>query len=496
MKSKLLTCFTMLCAFMMVGCGDYYSVDVAPAALDMNAVLVLSPESDITLPATDATATIQVTTNVDAEYFSFAVSSAAESWCSAAYEDGTITITLVDNASYVARAGILTVKAYTEKQTINITQEAKVYVAAPDYAIEGAYKVALPELSAFENSKIYLVRDDSDVKVAEICLEYLGVDDGRRAVVVYPAAGAAADYDKGVLAYYIDETDFSADDSYTTCGGILAIDYTMNTYTYFDGEMGPLTEFYITETGISATEPEADEEDEDWAIVEHTAEPYYVTDQEDNIYPVVKIGRDVWLGANLRATSLSDGTEIPVVSMSDSSSNTGSAAANYAGDDSDGFEEYGLLYNANTLILSCAELVAVIDDDCLWKMSEGSYSSSTAAVQGYDYEWSRLFMYVGEYGLGDLLATGYEGWANGSSGDFDGVCTNLTGLAIPPAGQNYSNGTTWNYESQAFFFQGELGYGYNFAELDGRATDFAGMRSWSHAADWCSIRLVRADVRE
>ncbi len=71
-----------------------------------------------------------------------------------------------------------------------------------------------------------------------------------------------------------------------------------------------------------------------------------VTDLDGNVYSVVTIGTQVWLGENLRTTTLNDGTPIPNVASGTDWANTSIPAYCWYNNDSPAFKTpYGALYN-------------------------------------------------------------------------------------------------------------------------------------------------------
>ena len=192
----------LVLALAMNACDDYYSVAVAGDP-GVTPVVLTTPEESITLPAKDAAGEVEIVTNMENSTISIAVPADAKSWCSAALSGNKIAVTLVDNPRTIARSTILTVKVFSITCKIEVVQEAK--TPEPIYPIEGTYKFNIPSVSDFDATKIYKVMD-GNLKVAEICLEYLKNDNiASRAVVVYTGEGGAADYTRGFVAYLVDD---------------------------------------------------------------------------------------------------------------------------------------------------------------------------------------------------------------------------------------------------------------------------------------------------
>lgn len=481
MKKIRLIYSTMLLvlAFTMNACDDYYSVAVGGAP-GVTPTVLISPEESISLPAMDATGEIDIISNMDNSTISFHLPSDAKKWCNATLEGSKIYLTLEDNPRTIARSTKITIKVFSVTRVIEVVQEAK--AAEPIYPIEKTYKFNIPSIADFEISKIYKVVD-GNVKVAEICLEYLKNDNiASKAVVVYTGEGGAADYTRGLVAYLVDADGNVTGDG--KCGGTASFDYNENTLNYVAGSSNAVQTVYLSAYGITEA-PQTD-------AVDITAEPYLVKDKSDNSYPVVKVGCEVWLGTNLHTTKFGDGTDIPYSAVN-SLKNDVASYTYPGGDDEVDVNTFGYLYTSK--VVEDEDLLAGSIVDGLWRITTGGGSSS--GIMGAGTDWQRLFKYVGKDQLGAILAKGHN-WNNGGAGEFDiNTLTDITGLGIMPAGEVYSNGSfALGYKSQAFFFYGNTGQGYNFAERDGKAADQAGVRLWGHSVDACSIRLVRLDNRQ
>lgn len=266
----------LVLALAMNACDDYYSVAVAGDP-GVTPVVLTTPEESITLPAKDAAGEVEIVTNMENSTISIAVPADAKSWCSAALSGNKIAVTLVDNPRTIARSTILTVKVFSITCKIEVVQEAK--TPEPIYPIEGTYKFNIPSVSDFDATKIYKVMD-GNLKVAEICLEYLKNDNiASRAVVVYTGEGGAADYTRGFVAYLVDD-EGNVSEAIEN-GGTTSFDYAENTLDYVAGTSEAVHTVYLSSYGITKKEPEE-------AVKETVPEPYLVSDMEGNSYPVVK----------------------------------------------------------------------------------------------------------------------------------------------------------------------------------------------------------------
>lgn len=166
-----------------------------------------------------------------------------------------------------------------------------------------------------------------DVKVAELCEEYIK-ELGERRVIVYPCdAQGRAILTKGVSA---------------TDSGTAVWDLEANTCTYTAGNSTALSTVYLVDGEIVIDAPAT--------VEEGTVEPDLLVDirgSEENTYKIVKIGTQYWLAENLRAAKWIDGTAIEMFKSTQGSAwnaNTTGAYHVYA-DDNDYISIFGMLYN-------------------------------------------------------------------------------------------------------------------------------------------------------
>lgn len=456
-------------------CEDYYSVDVGGDP-GVKPNVVITPEGTVTLPAKEAATEIEIVTNMDPSTISIALPEEGKQWCEATLNGTKVSLKLADNPLQVSRSTELTIKVFSVTNKVEIVQEAK--APEPIYPIEGVYKFDIPAPDAFEATKMYKVMDGK-TKVAEICMEYLNGDNiSSRAVVVYAGQGDGGDYTRGMVAYLVDaEGNQSAT---AENGGIVAFNYADNTLLYEPGTSEAVRTVYLSGFGIS-TEEQADAKDA-------SAEPYTVSDMDGNTYPVVKVGTEVWLGSNLRSSQLADGTKIPEMAVATMQKTEPGFL--YPNNDSSVDPSYGYLYTAK--VFAQADLLAGSITDGIWRVSTGGGDNGSGVI-GTGTDWQRLFKYIGKDQLGALLVPGYEWRTGGANGIDPATITNITGLSILPVGEVYDGSFVLGYPTQAFFFYGSEGYGYNLAEVDGKTPDQAGVRVWPHGTDACSVRLVRVD---
>ncbi len=476
----------LVIALVLSACEDDYSVKVSPGP-GKDVTVTLSPGETISFTEGENSTDILVLTNMPDS--TITVASADTTWCKVSVAGNVVKVSSTQNLKYVSRSAFVTIKVFSVTCKVEVVQDAKAYVSDPDYPITKNYKITVPSLADFSTSKILKVMD-GDQKIAEICLEYLNNGSiTSRAVVVYVGEGGAADYKNGFVAYLVDNNNNISTGAVN--GGRVIFDYVNNTFDYIAGTSNAVGTVYINGYGVSKEElPD---------VVELTPVPYTVRDISENIYPVVKIGCEVWLGSNLCTTKFGDGTAIDLITSDrfGSYSTTVPFATYPRGDATLDKSVFGYLYNSAVVKGDNEALIGSSIIDGNWRLATGGGSNSTG-INGIETDWQRLFKYVGNDQLGTLLSTGYT-WSNGGAGGFDiQTVSNSTGMSLVATGEYYD---VTNYEfviggeSQSFvFYGGGAADGYNLAEADGKALDQAGVRVWPHNSDACAIRLVRIDT--
>ena len=154
--------------------------------------------------------------------------------------------------------------------------------------------------------------------------------------------------------------------------------------------------------------------------------PDPVKDIEGNTYKTVRIGDQVWMAENLRTSTFSDGTEIPIV---DDAGNwnelTSPGLCWYNNDEAANKDTYGALYNYYTVI-------------------SGTLCPNGWHVPSRD-EWQKLRDVLGDTltGGGKLKEEGTFHWKTPNTG-----AVNSNGFTALPAGIRYFEGT---FNSASFF---------------------------------------------
>lgn len=194
--------------------------------------------------------------------------------------------------------------------TINYSSSSGIQAQSFDYGIgkwtdgmkgetnpeENATSINLHDLT-FKESNIYRVMNDGK-QVAEVCKEYLLANNiNAQAIVAYPFKDGKADLQNGTVISFLSGNN--------PIGGRVSWN-SNNTLTYTPGNNNPINYFYITpEPAISFTVPASP--------LSVWLEKDMLTDirgQEKIVYPIVKIGMQYWMAANLRAIKYTDGKNI------------------------------------------------------------------------------------------------------------------------------------------------------------------------------------------
>ena len=162
-----------------------------------------------------------------------------------------------------------------------------------------------------------------------------------------------------------------------------------------------------------------------------------VKDIDGNKYKTVKIGNQIWLSENLKATTYNDGTAIPLVKSYDAWAELSTPAYCWYNNDSTNKEVYGALYNwyaVNTKKL-CPEGWHVPSDE----------------------EWTELRTYLGENGNAGLVLkeSGTSHWKSPNSD-----ASNTTGFTGLPGGYRDYKGPFNLVRTDAYWWSSTESYRY------------------------------------
>lgn len=153
-----------------------------------------------------------------------------------------------------------------------------------------------------------------------------------------------------------------------------------------------------------------------------------ITDPRDGeVYPVVTIGDQVWMAANLRATKYNDGTDIPNVTDNTEWKELSSGAYCWFDNDISYKDVYGALYNWYT-----------VNTD---KLCPAGWHVPS------DDEWTTLDEYYGRVAAGKLKEEGTSHWKSPNTG-----ATNASGFTALPGGYRYYLGSSFSQFGNAGFW--------------------------------------------
>jgi uncharacterized protein (TIGR02145 family) len=149
---------------------------------------------------------------------------------------------------------------------------------------------------------------------------------------------------------------------------------------------------------------------------------YECTDGDNNNYPVVEIGTEVWMAENLKTTRYNDGSPIPYVTdAADWTANDSPAYCWYDNDAITNKDTYGALYKYYAISP---------------RTNESRYACPAGwHIPGYE-DWQALFRYgIGVPFASSLKETGTAHWLSPNAD-----ATNETGFTALPAGARKSEG--------------------------------------------------------
>ena len=160
---------------------------------------------------------------------------------------------------------------------------------------------------SFEPSKMYRVYHNN-TPVAEVCKEYLlSAEHGlqTKAIVAYPVRNEETDLTQGTVLQLLGTSE-------SVHGGSIQWDETGSISGYTPGSSQPISEFYIDEEErICLTEPENP--------THINISSYTLRDLRSGeplqIYPIVKVGTQYWMGEDLRATRYRNGQALKEITQ-------------------------------------------------------------------------------------------------------------------------------------------------------------------------------------
>jgi len=166
------------------------------------------------------------------------------------------------------------------------------------------------------------------------------------------------------------------------------------------------------------------------------------TDLDNNHYPVVNIGTQTWMAANLKTTKYADGTPIPEVTDANSWSNVTTPAYCWYNNDPATGTNYGALYKWYTI-------------------GEGDLCPTGWSVPNVA-DWTALITYLGGDTIagGKLKETGTVHWDTLMTGT-----SNASGFTAIPAGLRSISGGAFQGRGNTTYFWTSEDYSANFAHM-------------------------------
>ncbi|KAA6341675.1 hypothetical protein EZS27_010543 [termite gut metagenome] len=244
---------------------------------------MLVGKSAIVIPQITSASRVSIELEVDGVFFDCKLG--------ASFESGTShDVTLTASPNYGGLPIVISstdVSDWKEGQSIDIeaTIALSPYVSMSNFT--------------FSESLIYRLTADGSF-VGEICREYLFADNiNARAVVIYPVKDGKTDLTNG-LAVLVEGSE-----NKNVHGGKVSWSAD-GRLTYTAGASAPVNSIYMTSGGKIVTSREEN-------VLRLAYHPYVLTDTrqtETCVYPIVKIGRQYWMGENLRASKYTNGTDI------------------------------------------------------------------------------------------------------------------------------------------------------------------------------------------
>ena len=218
-----------------------------------------------------------------------------------------------------------------------------------------------------------------------------------------------------------------------------------------------------------------------------------VTDYDGNVYPVVRIGRQVWMAENLRVTHYADGTPIPFVEDGQGwiGVNNPQKAFCWYNDDPKTGEIYGALYNYSAA-MNGADSSSAIPSGVQGVCPEGWHLPS-------DGEWKQLELHLG-MNQDDADHTGWRGTDEGGMLKETGTghwhspnfgATNSTGFRALPGGERSYDGKFHNGGLYARFWSATMKdyyICYRSLSYDG---SWVGRHHYCHKNIGYSVRCVK-----
>lgn len=324
-----------------------------------------------------------------------------DSWCKLQMDGDKLTISAEAYTVNAERTTTITVTAGEGTSTVTKTFGVSQQGAAPIYAIE------IP--TSFDDGDVQKVLYQN-VKVAEICYEYIRTGDtDERMVVIYPVTDEGkADLSKGFAVKN---------------GGSIVWNVEDNTCTYTAGAESTLSKVYLEEGKFSATTTAA-------STITTTVKADLLTDNRPGDtpfeYKIVKIGTQYWMAENLKAQKYLNGSDIDYITDATEWKNTKNGAYRLPFSDTQSFLTFGAFYNGYTMFNEAG--LAPKD----WMVPSNT-------------EWNKLSTYLGTRPGEKMKSTSASYWKTGAG-------TNISGFNAISGGEYTAAGGETNDGKEVYYW--------------------------------------------
>jgi uncharacterized protein (TIGR02145 family) len=206
------------------------------------------------------------------------------------------------------------------------------------------------------------------------------------------------------------------------------------------------------------------------------------TDGDNNNYPVVEIGAQIWMAENLKTTSYNNGAHFPEIKDNNSwSIETGRAYCWYNNDSASYKDTYGALYNW------FAVEGKVINPFKPWYIWYQKICPTGWRVPSKD-NWAYLTTYLGVNAGLKLKETGTGHWESPNTG-----ATNETGFSALPGGERMVliQFTAFSNMGKRGFWWSSSNYGFDMAWYRGVYNSIYGEVSHTTMRNGYSIRCIK-----
>ena len=184
-----------------------------------------------------------------------------------------------------------------------------------------------------------------------------------------------------------------------------------------------------------------------------TVDQEFATDNNGNVYDVIKVGNQTWMADNLKTTLFNDGTPISLVESGSTWASLNSEAYSWYDNNANVYkEDYGALYN--------------------WYAVNTGKLCPTGWHVPSDTEWTLLIDYLGGQSAagGKLKGTGLTQWESPNEG-----ATNETQFSALPGGTRVSDAI----QKGIFNLIGQNGYWWSSSQSSADNAWFRAMYSFN-----------------